>query len=61
MSDKAHDEMWDELVAERDQYRKALENLYNKVTDIRGIDIELYARTECEAAKQALEPQKDKP
>jgi hypothetical protein len=48
------------FAGELDEITTALEALLDKVTDIRGIDIELYAPKEIEAAKQVIKKIKEK-
>jgi hypothetical protein len=48
------------FAGELDETTTALEALLDKVTDIRGIDIELYAPKEIEAAKQVIKKIKEK-
>lgn len=48
------------FAGELDETTTALEALLDKITDIRGIDIELYAPKEIEAAKQVIKKIKEK-
>lgn len=49
-----------EVTKQRDELLEALNKLLDGITDIRGIDIELYAPKEIETAKQAIKKIKEK-